>query len=57
VNRYVRADTLADEFRRIRDDGRFQGFILYETNSFVRAQCGGGCEIAMPAVQSLRRRR
>jgi hypothetical protein len=57
VNRYVRADTLADEFRRIRDDGRFQGFILYETNSFLRTQCGGGCEIAMPAVRSLRRLR
>jgi len=54
VNRYVRAETLADEFRRIHDDGRFQGFILYETCNFMRAQCGGGCEITMPVVESLR---
>jgi hypothetical protein len=57
VNRYVRAETLADEFRRIQDDGRFQSFVLYETNRFMRAQRGGEFEITMPVVQSLRQMR
>lgn len=54
VNRYIRPNTLADELQRVRDDGRFAGFILYETNSFLRAQVGGGCEITEPAAESLR---
>jgi hypothetical protein len=55
VNRYInfKPDELVDEFRRVRDDGRFAGFILYETNSFMRMQRGGGCDISMPAVKDL----
>jgi hypothetical protein len=54
VNRYIRAGTLADEFRRIERDERFRGFILYETNTFMRAQRKGSFEITMPEVQSLK---
>lgn len=54
VNRYIKPETLADEFRRVRDDGRFAGFILYETNSFMRTQRGGGCDISIPVVNTLK---
>ena len=53
VNRYIQPDSLADEFQRVRQDGRFAGFILYETNSFMNAGPGGACEISAPAVTSL----
>ena len=60
VNRYLNAhgrggapqDALADEFRRIRDDDRFGGFILYETNSFMKPMPGGGYEITRPVVRT-----
>ncbi|MDP6113676.1 MAG: hypothetical protein QGG53_17595 [Planctomycetota bacterium] len=55
VNRYIRAETLADEFRRIERDERFSGFILYETNTFMRAQRKDSFEITMPEVQSLKK--
>jgi len=55
VNRYIKPDTLIDEFRRVRQDGRFSGFILYETNSFTEMKVGGECEISVPEVESLHR--
>ena len=51
---FVAINTLADEFRRVRNDGRFAGFILYETNSFMRTQRGGGCDISIPVVNTLK---
>ena len=42
VNRYVNPDYPA-EFRRVRQDGRFNGFILYETATFLSFDDQGGC--------------
>lgn len=53
VNRYLHPDTLADEFQRVRRDGRFAGFILYETCSFLKILPGGGCENTVPVVAAL----
>ena len=53
VNRYIQPDTLAEEFRRVRQDGRFAGFILYETNRFLKIDPGGECEVSVPAVTAL----
>lgn len=47
VNRYVWCNSnLSDEFRRVLDDGRFSGFVLYETWSFMEFDKRGGCNIA-----------
>ena len=53
VNRYIDPETLADEVQRVRQDGRFAGFILYETGSFLRPTPGGECEAFVPAVAKL----
>ena len=53
VNRYIQPDSLSDEVRRVREDGRFAGFVLYETCSFLRFTPNSGCEISQPAVESL----
>ena len=53
VNRYIDPETLADEVQRVRQDGRFAGFILYETGSFLRPTPGGECELFVPAVAKL----
>lgn len=46
VNRYVWANPgLLDEFRRVHEDGRFSGFVLYETWAFTRFTREGGCLI------------
>ena len=53
VNRYIKPDTLSDEVSRVRKDGRFAGFVLYETHSFLRFTLNGGCKISEPAAASL----
>jgi len=53
VNRYIKPDMLVEEFQRVRQDGRFAGFILYETASFLQALPDGECEITVPAVKTL----
>jgi len=53
VNRYINPETLADEFHRVRDDGRFAGFILYEAYRFLDYRLGGGCEISLPVIKVL----
>jgi hypothetical protein len=53
VNRYIRPDTLAEEFLRVRRDGRFAGFILYETCSFLKILPDGGCENSVPVIPTL----
>jgi hypothetical protein len=55
VNRYIRRETLADEVWRVREDGRFAGFILYETNSFMAFDTSGGCTITIPEIDALKR--
>ncbi len=42
VNRYINPNYPA-EFRRVQQDGRFNGFILYETASFLHFDDQGGC--------------
>lgn len=42
VNRYINPNYPA-EFNRVRQDGRFNGFILYETATFLRFDDQGGC--------------
>jgi hypothetical protein len=55
VNRYIdRSPDIADEFRQVRKDGRFSGFILYETFNFLEYGAGGECEIYLPEVKSLK---
>jgi hypothetical protein len=57
VNRYIRPDTLADEFQRVRRDGRFAGFILYETCNFLQIQPAGGCANTVPVIPTLQQMR
>ena len=57
VNRYIRPDSLADEFLRVRRDGRFAGFILYETCSFLQIQPAGGCANTVPVITALQQMR
>ena len=45
VNRYVNPG-LVDEFERVRSDGRFAGFVLYETCSYMDFAPDGGCSFA-----------
>jgi len=54
VNRYIRPDTLEDEYRCVVQDGRFAGFILYETCSFMKFTADGGCNVTMPEVEALK---
>jgi hypothetical protein len=55
VNRYVNPDYPA-EFERVRQDGRFSGFILYETASFLQFDSEGGCRLSNDAVAEVCRR-
>ena len=49
VNRYVWGNPgLLDEFRRVCNDGRFDGFVLYETWAYLGFTAEGGCAIAGP---------
>jgi hypothetical protein len=42
-----------DEFRRVRHDGRFCGFVLYETYSFMMFDAMGGCTITSAVVEDI----
>lgn len=55
VNRYIKRPTLVDEFRRVRDDGRFAGFILYETWEFATFHPDGGCTLDSPEIDEIGR--
>lgn len=55
VNRYVNAN-YPGEFERVRRDGRFSGFILYETASFLRFEPEGGCRLENDMVAEVCRR-
>ncbi|MBI3849703.1 MAG: hypothetical protein HY298_05350 [Verrucomicrobia bacterium] len=53
VNRYVRqaADQLPVELQRIRTDGRFSGFIFYETNEYLDfGATPGTCRVTSPPL-------
>jgi len=49
VNRYVNPNC-PEEFRQVRQDGRFSGFILYETASFLRFNEKGECVLRNEVV-------
>ena len=49
VNRYINPDYL-EEFERIRHDGRFTGFVLYETATFLEFGPDGGCRVTNDSV-------
>ena len=36
----------------MKQDGRFAGFIFYETVSFLKFDASGGCTLTNPAVQA-----
>lgn len=55
VNRYIHP-TSADEFDRARRDGRFSGFIMYETASYLRFDAEGGCSLKHDVVAEIVRR-
>ncbi|MFH1569287.1 MAG: hypothetical protein ABIL09_14930 [Gemmatimonadota bacterium] len=55
VNRYIQP-TGAEEFERVRQDGRFAGFILYETASYLTFDAGGSCSVSHAAAAEVARR-
>lgn len=65
VNRYVwMNEGLRDEFTRIRDDGRFAGFVLYETWSYLQFTQDGRCmttdrkhDLDIPESEAMRNNR
>ena len=52
-NRYISASggRLADDLRRVRVDGRFSGFIFYETYDFIRFDAKGGATVSLEQVK------
>jgi hypothetical protein len=55
VNRYIHPSS-ADEFDRARADGRFAGFIMYETATYLRFGPGGECSVVNDTVAEISRR-
>lgn len=53
VNRYIKPATLKDEYRRVREDGRFAGFVLYEAASYTRYTPDGGCTVTLDDIHTL----
>ena len=49
VNRYINPNYPA-EFQRVQQDGRFSGFILYETATCLRFDDQGGCVLQNEVV-------
>jgi hypothetical protein len=52
-NRYLRPESLREEYRRVRTDGRFAGFVLYETASYLRCGPDGECAVTVDEVKNL----
>lgn len=56
VNRYLQPrDQYLAEFRRVHEDGRFSGFILYETASFLAFGPDDTCRVTAPVVEEVSR--
>ena len=45
---------MPEQVRRVRADGRFSGFILYETSDFIRFDAQGGASNIWPALETLK---
>jgi hypothetical protein len=54
VNRYLQP-TGVEEFRRVRADSRFSGYILYETASFLAYDAQGNCSVSHDVAQEIAR--
>ena len=52
-NRYISASggKLVEDLRRVRADGRFSGFIFYETYDFIRFNAEGGATVSLEQVK------
>ena len=58
VNQYIKnlkPETLQAEYRSVLQDGRFSGFILYETRHFTKFGPEQGCSVTAESVKSLQR--
>ena len=53
VNRYIQRPTLVAEYRRVRNDDRFRGFILYETWEFADFHADQSCTLASPEIDEI----
>jgi len=51
--RYIHPATLKSEYQKVHDDGRFAGFVLYETASFTQFTPPDGCRITVKEVETL----
>lgn len=47
-------DVYVEQFRKVKNDGRFGGFILYETFTFLELLKEGGCRIKHPVIEKIR---
>ena len=45
---------VTEQLKRVRADGRFSGFILYETSTFLHFDAEGGCTNTWPVLETLR---
>jgi len=55
VNRYLQP-TGVEEFARVRADGRFSGYILYETASYLAYDAAGNCSVSNDVAEEIARR-
>jgi hypothetical protein len=57
-NQYIdrsgtKGSDVPEQVKRVRADGRFSGFILYETANFLRFDAQGGCSNIWPVLETL----
>lgn len=50
----VEGPGMEKQLKRVRADGRFSGFILYETSTFLHFDARGGCTNTWPVLETLR---
>jgi len=53
VNRYIQPKLLKEEYKRVQDDGRFAGFVFYETCVYTKFTPDGGCQVTWDELKSL----
>ena len=50
----VEGPGVVEQLKRVRADGRFSGFILYETSTFLHFDAQGGCTNTWLVLETLR---
>ena len=50
----AKGSAVPEQMKEVRADGRFSGFILYETSTFLRFDAQGGCSNTWPVLETLR---